>query len=178
MESFKKWGLRPLSLKGISYLAILMAIQIVLSRLVVGNANVQFGFAFITAALIGRWYGPFWSVGIAIIVDFISTMISGQAYFIGFALSAVVAALIYSFAFFKHPKIGLVRIIVVVLLITVVINIFMNSYWVSILAHTNFWYFLPMRLVKNCISAPLQIGILYWILNNKTINRMEPQVFK
>ncbi|WP_429971602.1 folate family ECF transporter S component [Fructilactobacillus sp. Tb1] len=178
MESFKKWGLRPLSVKGISYLAVLMAIEIVLSRLVIGNANVSFTFTFVAVALIARWYGPFWSVGIAFIVDFIQNLMSGQPYFFGFTVSAMLGALVYSFAFYNRKKISLLSIVLVVLFITIFINILMNTLWVSILAHTNFFAFLPIRIVKNCISLPIQIGVLYWILNNKNINHMRPEVFK
>ncbi|WP_413627886.1 folate family ECF transporter S component [Fructilactobacillus vespulae] len=178
MESFKRWGLRPLSVKGISYLAILMAIEIVLSRLSFGNSTVAFGFAFIAVVLIARWYGPFWAVGMSIIVDFISTMLSGQAYFIGFTFSAMLGALAYSLAFYKRPKISITRVIIVVLLVTLVVNVVLNSLWVAIIANTNFFYFLPIRVVKNLISFPIQVVIIYWILNNQTIEKMKPIVFK
>ncbi|ANZ57632.1 ECF transporter S component [Fructilactobacillus lindneri] len=177
MNILKKWGLRTLSIKGITYLAILMVAEIILGRLVIGNSSVQFTFSFIIIAIIAKWYGPFWSVGIAIIVDFIGTMLSGQPYFIGFTLSAVLVVIIYSLAFYGKDKVSIWNVLVTTLIITIFINILLNSLWVSILAHTSFYYFLPVRIIKNLISFPIQTILLYWILNNKTIRHMKPKIF-
>ncbi|USS86017.1 MULTISPECIES: folate family ECF transporter S component [Fructilactobacillus] len=178
MNFLRKWGLRPLSLKGMTYLAILMAIEIIVGRFVIGSSSVQFSFTFIVIALIAKWYGPFWSTGVAVIVDFISTLFSGQPYFPGFALSAILVSLIYSIGFFQQKRISWPRVIIVVALITVFINLILNSWWVSIIAHTPFSYFFGVRLGKNLISFPIQTVLLYWVLNNRTIQNLKPTIFK
>ncbi|EKK21063.1 hypothetical protein B808_648 [Fructilactobacillus florum 8D] len=177
-NGFKKWGLRSLSIRGMTYLALLMAAELVLDRFAIGNSNVRFTFSFLIVALIAKWYGPFWSMGVAVIIDFISTMLSGQPYFIGFTISAVLAALWYSIWFYQQENISLKRTIFVSLIIAVIINIGLNSLWVAILAKTSFFYFLPIRCLKNLISFPIQSFLLYWFLNNQTLQRLKPNVFK
>ncbi|USS84571.1 folate family ECF transporter S component [Fructilactobacillus myrtifloralis] len=178
MNYLQKWGLRPLSLKGMTYLAILMALEIIIGRFSIGSSSVRFSFTFIVIALIAKWYGPFWSTGVAIIVDFIATLFSGQPYFPGFALSAVLVSLIYSVAFFKPSHISWLRVLVTVAIITIFVNLLLNSWWVSIIAQTPFSYFLGLRLGKNLISYPIQVILLYWVLNNRTIQSFKPQIFK
>ncbi|USS93228.1 folate family ECF transporter S component [Fructilactobacillus ixorae] len=178
MNYLQKWGLRPLSLKGMTYLAILMALELIIGRFSIGSSSVRFSFTFIVIALIAKWYGPFWSTGVAIIVDFIATLFSGQPYFPGFALSAVLVSLIYSVAFFRTSHISWLRVLVTVAIITIFVNLLLNSWWVSIIAQTPFSYFFGLRLGKNLISYPIQVVLLYWVLNNRTIQSFKPQIFK
>ncbi|KRN13554.1 hypothetical protein IV37_GL000277 [Fructilactobacillus fructivorans] len=178
MKELEHWGLRPLSIKGLTYIAILMAIEIVLNKFQFQTSYLEIGFGFIAVAFIAWWFGPFWSTIVAILVDVLTSIINGYGFFIGFTFSGIIAALIFSFAFYNQEKVSWLRVIVAVVLITLIVNIGLNTLWISVMAHTSFFYYLPLRLVNNIIMIPIQIIILYILMNNKTIQHFKPNVFK
>ncbi|MBS0949837.1 folate family ECF transporter S component [Weissella minor] len=171
-----------LNTKQLALLGLLTALLIILSRFTFGPDTLKFGFSFIAAALIGKWYGPIWGMFVAFISDFLSNLSSAYAYFPGFAFSAIVGALIYGFGFYQHKQLSLMRILIVTGLVIIIVNLFLNTVWVATLQ--NLWNnpnalktVFTARLIKQLIFLPIETGLLYLILNNPSLERMRAEVF-
>ena len=161
-----------LSTLQITLLGIILGLRIALSfvpGLNFGNL-VQIGFGFIGAALSGALFGPWYSVIVAIANDLITAMLHGDNFFLGFTLSAALGGIIYGYFLWRKP-LNWKQIIPAVLLITLVINIGLNSIWIKVMYGKAWAAFMPMRIVKNLISLPLNSIILYLIFNIPVVKK-------
>lgn len=164
----------------VALLGILMALEIVIGRFTLGTATIKFGFTFIVIGLIAKWFGPYWGMLAAFPVDFISTLLNGYSYFWGFALSALVTAAIFGFAFYDHQKLNWWRITIAILVQLLLVNALMNTLWLVIMGsvhgtsaiQTLIW----VRAIKQVITAPFQIVILYFFLNNRSLEYMKSKI--
>ncbi|MQS89336.1 folate family ECF transporter S component [Companilactobacillus mishanensis] len=149
----------------LTWMALLIAMQMVLSKLSVGSGILQVGFSFIAIGLMGYYFGPIKAMFANAAADIIANVLlpTGGGFFWGFTLSALVAGLIYGFMLYNR-KVTLLNVFLTVLLITVVINTLMNTFWISMMTHNPFWVMLLTRLPKEGISLIYQTGILYFIL--------------
>ncbi|KRN02203.1 hypothetical protein FD13_GL002076 [Levilactobacillus senmaizukei DSM 21775 = NBRC 103853] len=156
-------------------LGMLMALQLVLSRFSVGSNLIKVSFTFLIVALIAKWYGPWWGMMTAVVVDVVGTLISGGPYFVGFTVSAVLGSLTYALFLYGKP-VTWVRVILASVVIAVVVNAILNTWWVTIMYHTPFWSLLPARVIKQLIVTPLQIVLVYWLLNSQMIKMVQARL--
>ncbi|MBW1605578.1 folate family ECF transporter S component [Lactobacillus sp. Sy-1] len=171
MHTQKKVFAQP-NASGIAILGLLTAIRLILGSslftfYLVPN-KIQFSFAFIATFLIAMWFGPFWAGAIAGFADIFLTLISGQIYFPGFTLSAVLGGVIFGLFFFNH-KPTLKTIIISQVIVVVVINLILNTTWVVILNHVPFEVIFLSRFIKEIFTVVIQIIIMYLISKNQTI---------
>ena len=91
------WKSPKLTARTIAMAAILIAMQIVLSKLSIGPDNlVKFSFGFIATMLMGYYLGP-WLTGVAMAISDIltnSVFSTGGNFFIGFTFSAIISGII------------------------------------------------------------------------------------
>lgn len=164
----------------LALLGILMALEIVIGRFTFGPASVKVGFTFIVVGLIAKWYGPYWGMIVAFFNDFLSTMISGYSYFWGFAVSALVGAAIYGFAFYGREHISWLRVIVTVILVLFLVNVVLNTLWIVIMGGMTdpkaIASLLWVRGIKQIIFLPIQATILYFFLNHPTLEQMRERL--
>jgi len=156
---------------------LFIALNIVLTRLV-APINLQFirvTFGFIADAFAGIILGPVLGGATAAISDIIGYFIftSNGPFFPGFTLSAFAGAFIYGLVLRKNPG-SLFRILVSVLLVTVVVDLVMNTAWLSILYKKAWTVYFTARLVKSLIFMPIQVVIikLLWKYTGKEINKL------
>lgn len=159
-------GFRKLRVLDIVVLGVLMALALVVGRFTVGTSVIRLSFGFVITAIASYLYGPLWSSTIAALGDIIGTVISGNIYFPGFTISAILGATIYGL-FFYNQQITWKRVIISQLIIAVFINAILNTLWLTILVKTPFWGLLPIRIFKEIIVTPIQMAILYFVLNSK-----------
>src|SRR5699024_10373806 len=154
-------------------LGILIALQLVISRFSLGTATLKVGFTFLIVGMIAKWYGLAWGMLVAIFTDVISSLLNGYGYFWGFTLSAVLVAAIYGFSFYKQQTLSWFRIIITVSIVLVVVNVLCNTLWVVIIGniHNNetIMSLLWVRVIKQLVFLPIQSILLYFLLNNQTI---------
>ncbi|MDF7673131.1 folate family ECF transporter S component [Lactobacillus sp. ESL0701] len=154
-----------LELRDLILLGVVIAIKIILHRFSIGTAVVHVSLDFIGSVMLGFIFGPVWgSVGGAI-GDLVSSAIFGNqgGYFIGFTLSAMVGPLIYGL-FFYHRPVKIWRIILSTLLVTVIVNVGLNTLWVHVLYGLNFNAALVQRLPKELIVPWVQMFVIYFVL--------------
>ncbi len=163
---------KVVSVQGITWMALLIALQMVLSKLSIGSNMLQVGFSFIAVGLLGYYFGPV-KAGIAnVLADIIShtIMATGGSFFWGFTLTALVSGVIYGYMLYNH-KVTILRTFITVLLITVIVNTGLNTLWIHMMTNIPYVTLLIPRLAKEAFSLVYQTGLLFivlrWIDNSK-----------
>lgn len=163
---------KKINLQSLVFLALLVAVNIVLQKISFGPATLKVGLGFIGNIMLGYYFGALWGGFGALISDLLSSAIFGVegGFFPGFTLSAILAVVIYGI-FLYHKQVKLWRIGVATILVTIVVNIFLNTYWLHILYGINLKLAFLQRLVKELIVPWIQIVIGYIIL--KALQRVK-----
>lgn len=150
----------------LAYAALLIAAQIVLSRFLSVQTQVfKIGFGFVPIVLAAMLFGPLWAAAVAAISDVLGAVLFPVgAYFPGFTLTAVLVALVYGFFLYREQS--LVRIVAAVLVISIPLHLFLNTFWISMLYSKAYWALLLSRMLQVAVMVPVQI-VLIWILANR-----------
>lgn len=160
---------KKINARSISLMGLLMAMQIILTRfLSITTPFVRIGFAFIPTAMMGMMFNPF-IAGIGnTVADFIGVMMfSSGPYLPGFSLTAFMSAAIYSL-FFYQKKMTWLRIILACVIVTLVCDLLLNTYWLYLMAPGTLAQF-PIRVGKSAILLPIKIGIIYLLSRNPVL---------
>jgi len=112
--------------------------------------------------------GPKWSIMIAVLGDIIGAILFPMgSFFIGFTISAALTGLIYGIFLYKggKKKISdmnfLFRIIISSVLVLLVVNLLLNSYWLNIMLNKAWKTLVSARLIKELIMLPVQVLAIY-----------------
>lgn len=158
-------------LQNLILLGIIVTIKVILEQFSFGPTFVKVGLGFIGSIMLGYLFSPFWAAIGGGISDLVSSALFGNegGFFIGFTLTTMVAPLIYSF-FFYQKKLKVWRIIIATLLVTIIVNIGMNTIWLHYIYGLNLKVALLQRLPKELIVPWIQMIISYFVL--KAISRV------
>ena len=131
--------------------AVLIALEIVLTRfLSINTPTLRIGLGFIPIALIGIMYGPYWAGTAAGIADVMGALFfsTGGAFYPPLTITAILTGI--SFGLFLHRKNAkfFPNIILCTLINTVVLSLGLNTYWLSILSGTPYFYLMVTRLIQ------------------------------
>lgn len=94
-------------------------------------------------------------------------------YFPGFTLSAVVAGVVYGFAFYRKP-VTLLRVVCANVLVKLIVNIGLNTIWLSILYKEAATALFPARILANLVRLPCNVIVTYALL--KAVERVLPKL--
>ncbi|MGQ5709878.1 folate family ECF transporter S component [Lactobacillus sp. PSON] len=161
----KTKNLIHVELRDLILLGIVVAMKVVLNQFSFGPAMVKVGLGFIGNVLLGYLFGPIWGAVGGGVSDLVASALFGQqgGFFIGFTLSAIVGPFIYGLFFYQKP-IKIWRIIVATLLVTLIVNVGMNTMWVHILYGLDIRAALVQRAPKEIIVPWLQMIVSYFVL--------------
>ena len=161
-----------LDARAITIIGLLMALEIILTR--VFSFEVPFfriGIGFLPGVMIAMMYGPWIAGATAVSTDIIGMVLLPKAmFFPGFTLSTFLTALIYGFVLYKKPK-TLTRIIVAVLLVSIIVNLGLNSLWLSMMYDKAFIAIFPGRVISNIIGVPLRVALIYLVVKSHVLER-------
>ncbi len=134
------------------------------------SPSLQIGFSFIAVALMGMMYGPVVAglgAGLGDIIKF--ALKPAGPYFFGFTLNAILGGVIYGIFLYKNKE-KLLNIAAAKTSVNILINLVLNTYWLSILYGKAFTVMLIPRVAKNILALPIEIFILYTFIKivNKT----------
>ena len=142
-------------------MALLIAIEVVLTRFLSFNTQfLRIGFGFLPVAVMGMLYGPLWAgIGYAI-GDVLGMLIfpSGP-YFPGFTLSAFLTGLVYGLLLCKK-EVTWQRALIASLIISVFINLGLDTLWLSILYGKAYIPILVGRLIKFPLAVAIQTVLI------------------
>lgn len=151
------------SLKTLTVGAMLIALTIALSMFRIPVSDLlQIRFEFLAIALAGMLYGPVVGGIVAGAADILSLVFFPiGAYFPGMTLTAVLGGVIYGLFFYKKPVAPL-RVLLAMITIALFCNVLLNSIWLWIMYGQGYIIgMLPMRILKNAISAPVNAVLFY-----------------
>ena len=158
--------------KDLVIMAFLIALEIVLTRFLSINTPIlRIGFGFLPVAMIAIMYGPLWAGLSYAVGDVLGMMIFPTgAYFPGFTLTAFLTGV--TFGLFLHDRdINWKTVLPASLIITLGLNLCLDTLWLKILMGQGFFALLPTRILKCAVMLPIQV-ILIPLVWNKIVNRI------
>ncbi len=133
-----------MSVKSVSVVGLLVAMEIILARFSIHTWNIKIGFSFVPIVVAAIFYGP---IAVGSIGDVISAVLFPVgAYFPGFTLTAFLTGAV--FGWFFRKKVSLGNVILSVLIAQVLISQVMNTYWISFLYGSPFWLLFLTRIYQ------------------------------
>ena len=147
-----------LTVRALTQIALLLAAEIILSRfLSIPTPILKISFSFLAIAAIAILYGPFYACAAAGIGDFMGSILFPiGAYFPGFTLTAALSGLVYGLFIYKK-QVTFLRLLVPVLIINILFQIVLDTFWLVMITEQSFWALAPIRLTKSIIMIPIQI---------------------
>ncbi|MEG2208804.1 MAG: folate family ECF transporter S component [Clostridia bacterium] len=153
------------STEKITYVALLVALQVVLGNVTqIPFIGKQFTFGFLPIAAAGALLGPVAAVVVGALGDFFGAHLFPQgAYFVGFTVTNIVVGVVYGLLL--HAKKPSWARAVIATAAVALINLFLNSFWLSLLYATRaFWGWVSVRAATYLIEAPVQAVLTYFTL--------------
>lgn len=148
-------------------MAFLIALEIILTRFCSINTPIlRIGFGFLPVSMIGVLYGPIWAaIGYAI-GDILGMMIfPSGVYFPGFTVTAVLTGFVFGFFLHNKEKITWKTVLPASLIVILVLNLCLDTLWLSIMFGDAFIALLPTRIVKCVVMLPIHLILIPLVWN-------------
>ena len=148
-------------LKTMLFVALLTAIEIVLSRVVsISTPFMKIGFAFVPLAVCGMLFGPWWAALCGGLADFLGAILLPIGpYFPGFTLSNALVGMMFGYCL-RGRFSGWKHIAKAVVVNDFVISLFISTYWIHLLYGSPYLGLLPTRLGQNCVMVVLEFIVI------------------
>lgn len=144
-----------MSVKSVSIIGILVAMEIILARLSIHTWNIKIGFSFVPVVVAAIFYGPIAAGLVAAIGDVIGVVLFPVgAFFPGFTLTAFLTGIV--FGLFFQKKVTVLHTIASVLIVQVLISQFLNTYWISFLYGSPYWPLFYTRIYQTAAMSVVQ----------------------
>ncbi|MBQ9272701.1 MAG: folate family ECF transporter S component [Mogibacterium sp.] len=155
----------------------MVALSVVLSKLVSINISfLRIGFGFLPIAVLAILYGPVVAaVGYAL-ADLIGAWLlpTGQ-FFPGFTVSAILTGLIFGWVLYKK-EVTLARALLASALVCLVVNLLLNTWWLTFIIGKGFTVLLASRAVKELVAIPVMAVLIVlvdrYVLKNVKAGRI------
>ena len=142
----------------------MIALAVVLSKLVSINISfLRIGFGFLPIAVLGILYGPVVAAigyGLADLIG--AWLFPTGAFFPGFTVSAVLTGLIFGWVLYKK-EVTFWRALLASALVCLIVNLLINTYWLTIIIGKGFEVLLASRAVKEIVAIPVMAIIIVLI---------------
>ena len=136
--------------------AFMIALSVVLSKLVSVNMSfLRIGFGFLPIAILAILYGPYVAAigyGVADLIG--AWLLPTGDFFPGFTVSAVLTGLIFGFVMYGH-EITLPRTLLASALVCLVVNLILNTFWLTFIIGKGFKVLLASRAIKEVVAVPV-----------------------
>lgn len=151
--------------------AFMLALSLVLSRfLAINTPLLAISFNFVPIMLSAIWLGPKYTACIYGLSDLIGALLFpfGE-YFIGFTISRILAGLIYGFILHQKEKEFskkelVIRLIIATAIVTIFINLGLNTLWLSMMYEKAFIVLVGTRIIKELIMLPIEVITMFAIV--------------
>ena len=152
--------MQKISTKKLTVMALLIALEIILSRFLSLSAwNTKIGFSFVPVVIAAILLGPVYAGIVGALADFVGAILFPiGAYFPGFTLTAFFMGLVYGL--FLYKKQSLPRILGAVAVNQFVLSLVVNTYWISVLYGSPYGPLLVTRLVQTGILTVVQVIVI------------------
>lgn len=153
------------NVKVLTAAAMLAAIAVVLGFFKIPlTPTIEIRFAQIPIAIASGLFGPFVGAIVGVVSDIGGYILKPTGpFFPGFTISAALSGVIFGLFLYKKPF-TLPRIALAMLVKTILVGLFLNSWWLSILYKKGFAILVGGRIVKEMVLLPIFILLLYFLL--------------
>ena len=157
--------------------AMLISASIVLGYYTINIGGIaKVGFSSSPATLAAFLFGPVVAGAFGAVADVVKYIMKPDgAFFIGFTLNAILTGFIRGSILYKK-KLDIRRVIISELIVTILCNLIINTYFISILQGKSYMLILPVRVTKNLISLPVNVIVFYTLA--KTFLPLKELVYK
>lgn len=148
-------------------IAFLIALEIILTRFCSINTPIlRIGFGFLPVAMMGIMYGPIWAaVGYAV-GDILGMLIFPSGiFFPGFTATAMLTGLVFGLFLHNKEKITWKTVLPASLIIILVLNLCLDTLWLSIMFGDAFIALLPTRIFKCVVMLPIHLVLIPLVWN-------------
>lgn len=148
-------------------MAFLIALEIILTRFCSINTPIlRIGFGFLPVAMMGIMYGPIWAaIGYAV-GDILGMLIFPSGiFFPGFTATAMLTGLVFGLFLHNKEKITWKTVLPASLIIILVLNLCLDTLWLSIMFGDAFIALLPTRIFKCVVMLPIHLVLIPLVWN-------------
>ena len=155
--------MRKINLRTIVYLGVLTALEIVLNRFLSINAwNIKIGFSFVPIAAAAILFGPIPAGIVGALGDFLGAILFPIGpYFPGFTVTAFLMGAVLGLFLQGRPTVR--RTLAAVSINQLILGLFLNSLWISILYKSPYVPLLGTRIIQCAILLPVQFAVILLI---------------
>ena len=146
---------------------MLGAVSVVLGYLTLElGETLKIGFSSIANQIVYYLFGPVVGGAFGGALDILKYLVKPTGpYFPGWTFGAMLAGLIYGVFYYKKT-ISLGRVLVAELLVSVICNMLLGTYWLTLMYGNGFMQIFWLRVQKNLIMWPINSLIFYSIARN------------
>ena len=148
-------------------MAFLIALEIILTRFCSINTPIlRIGFGFLPVAMMGIMYGPIWAaIGYAV-GDILGMLIFPSGiFFPGFTATAMLTGLVFGLFLHNKEKITWKTVLPASMIIILVLNLCLDTLWLSIMFGDAFIALLPTRIFKCVVMLPIHLVLIPLVWN-------------
>ncbi len=139
-------------------IALQLALKLVASYQL--SPSIRISFDYLVHVLIRALFGPTAGLLSGAVTDVLGHFIKPTGpYFPGFTVSAMLNGVIYGLYFYEE-KTSWPRILLAQLTVVVVVNLLLNTLWISMLYGSSYWVLLPARALKNGVQFLADVALL------------------
>ena len=153
--------------KNLTLAALLLAISVVLSFLKIPITNIiEVRFNSLPIAMTGYFFGPFVGGIVGMLSDVLGYIVKPTGpFFPGFTVSSALSGVFYGLILYRgRGELSLPKVLVAEAVQTVVISMFLNSLWLSVLYGNGFWVVFSARVIKSLVMYPVNVALLTMVL--------------
>lgn len=144
------------SIKTLCVIGMLGALSIILSSFSIPVGPVEIGFSSECNHLVDCLFGPSAGAIFGAGMDILKFIIKPKGtFFWGYTFNAALAGLIVGIGLYRK-KITYLRVVIVRLINSLIVNVFFGTLWSSTLYGKAFFALLPTRLFKNIVLVPVE----------------------
>lgn len=150
--------------KALAMTAMLLAVAVVLGFYTLQVTDfIKIGFAFIADEMTGMLFGPVVGGLMGGAADLVKFLVRPTGpFFPGFTISGAASGIIYGMVLYKKPP-TLGRVALANGIVMIVVNICMNTYWLTLLYGDAFFAILPARIIKQAVMYPIYVALFYGV---------------
>lgn len=150
--------------KALAMTAMLLAVAVVLGFYTLQVTDfIKIGFAFIADEMTGMLFGPVVGGLMGGAADLVKFLVRPTGpFFPGFTISGAASGVIYGMVLYKNPP-TLGRVALANGIVMIVVNICMNTYWLTLLYGDAFFAILPARIIKQAVMYPIYVALFYGV---------------
>lgn len=150
--------------------AVFVALYVVVDAFSINFLTAQFTFSYLALAAIAYVAGPttaFFCGGVCEVLGYLLAPKTGPLH-LGFTFTAMLTGLVMGLFLYKR-NIKLWRVIVSRSIVAFILNLMLNTYWISTLIGKAYLTMLPGRALKTVIQLPIDIILIFLILKLITV---------